>query len=243
MDPCLASRRPPRIGAPLLDIVAGLLCAVGVLSAYVDRERTRSRSARPNLAAPGRPGCDVYDGVQATWRLNPAPPALRQPQSTVRPVRRVSGGRRPDHPGRRPAMRRSGGGCARCSGWSTWLRTRASRPTAVGSPAGAHRPDRDSSPGGRVRNGHQRFALRRDGPINTIEALADPQVGTLDLVDRVPHPNDGTVNVIGVPITVSEMPTGHAADLGPWRAPARCCWGWACRSQIHALVTEGVVKA
>ena len=243
------TRRDRRPADPHWGTVARHRCGLALRSRRPQRLRRsradRSRSARPNLAARSRPGCDVYDGVPATWLANPRP----APAATVHCSPRTARFRRPtarsswsapgneeiwrlcsvlglEHLAADPRFASNSSRVANHAALTVQIETaRPADASGMGISASRRRPTVDRSThcrgAGRPTGGYARPG--RSGP------ASERRDGERDR--RADH-------------VVLRCPQDTLADLRAMAStPARCCWGWATGSQIHALVTEGVVKA
>ena len=216
----LPGQGPVRVGIPVADLTAGLFCALGILTALLERERLRRRPMGFDLAATGAdfharlPGLALPDGRRSAQ-------AGRQQSSDLDPDRRVQ------DQGRLPLNLAVTGGPI----WDRFC-------NAIGHPEWLTTPDYKTS---KLRS-QNRDALNAEidkatatktnaewveifnkagvpcGPIYSIDQVfADPQVKHLGIAQESARSDGSRLGLVGQPFTLSRTRSKIAArppDLG-----------------------------
>lgn len=239
---------PVKCGPPLTDIGAGMLAAVGILAALVERARTgRGRLVETSLYEAGIVFTYWQSAIALATGTAPGPLGSAHPLSAPYEAFPTADGRWIVVGGANQA---------------NWKRLCA----ILGAPELAEDPRFATNARRMVHLGELRAILsdlfrRREaahwlarldeagvpaGPVNDIvEMLADPQTRARDMVVEVEHASLGRVRALGCPIKVEGAPTG------PRKGPPRlgedtvaileaCGFG---PGEIEALFAEGAVAA
>ncbi|RAI03782.1 formyl-CoA transferase [Acuticoccus sediminis] len=210
----LKGQGPVRVGIPIADLTAGMYCAMGILMALLDRERTGvGQWVHTSLL---QAQVAMLDFQAARWLIDGV----------------VPGQAGNDHPTATPMgvyPTRDGAINIAASGTRMWREfcDIISRPELFDDPRYAtpkarlkHRPELNALIGeitGNMATADLRAALEEKsipcGPIYTIdEVFADPQVQHLNMVGEVEHPARGAQKVLAQPIVMSQSePVLHSA--------------------------------
>jgi crotonobetainyl-CoA:carnitine CoA-transferase CaiB-like acyl-CoA transferase len=219
----LPGQGPVRVGVPIADLTAGIFCAMGIMMALIDRERTgQGQWVRSSLL---QAQVAMLDFQAARWLMDgivPEQAGNNHPTAVPMGVYPTSDG----------SMNIA------VTGNRMWRDFCAviDRPALFDDPnyvtARLRLKNRDMLNAllfeiTRTRTGADLTeALIATGipcgPINSIDAVfADPQVQELELVCEIEHPTRGTQKVLGQPITMSgTKPSMHSAtpDAGQHNA-------------------------
>lgn len=201
-------RGPMRSGAAIADVAAGLLAALGIFTALVEREQSgRGQWVQSNLL---QAGIHLMDFQAARYTMSgEVPPQVGN-----------------DHPTSMPTSAyrtRDGFINVAASGTIMWRRLcdAIGRPELVGDPRFAeaagratHRADLAESINAALaeKTSSEWVALLNEagvpcGPIHSVDAVfADPQVAHLRVATPVEHPRLGEVTILNQPITLSRTP-------------------------------------
>ena len=122
----LPGQGPVRVGIPIADLTAGLLCATGILVALLEREQIRQGPVRRDLAAAG---ADLHARLPGLALPGEGRGRASRPATTIRPASRPACSRpRTATSTSRPPARRSGSAPARRSASPRWRRAPNTRP-------------------------------------------------------------------------------------------------------------------
>ncbi|MGE3065238.1 MAG: CaiB/BaiF CoA transferase family protein [Hyphomicrobiaceae bacterium] len=200
---------PMRAGIPVADLTAGLFCALGILTALLERDETgKGQCVETSLL---QAQIFMLDFQASRW-LN------------AHEVPRQAGN---NHPTSIPTgvFRTSDGYInIAASGQAIWQRlcqaldadALAERPEfATAAARSKNRDALNAELEGRLKGRTSAAWVERlnaagvpCGPINAIdEVFADPQVAHLGVVQSLPRPDGSTLNVVGQPVTLSRTPS------------------------------------
>ncbi len=238
-------RPPVKVGAPVTDITAGLLLAMGVLAAYSHRLKTgRGQMVDTSLLEAGI--TQTYWQSAICFATGVAPPAMGSAHPLSAPYQ---------------AVRTRDGyinlGAANDRNWERLV-------AAIGADDLAHDPrflenaDRMDNLDALIEELESVF-IRRDsadwlavleaagvpaGPILDIgEMHADPQVRARDMVVETDHPAAGRVETIGLPVKFGDTPGQVAAPaplFGQHTADVLAEHGYS-KAEIARLAADGAV--
>ena len=201
---------PVKVGAPVLDVGAGISCAFGLLAAHLERLRTGvGRQVSSSLMEFALTSLGHAGGEHV--RLRRGRRAARNALADVRPVRRLPHGRRMDRargrglggpvdpllqgPGRRRAPRRP---AVRGQRVPRAAPRRADRRVRAGARASAERALAASCSRPR--------ACRPRRCATSTQVFADAQTAALGAVQTLHHPDAGDYRVVGVPVRFDRAP-------------------------------------
>ena len=207
-----------RVGAPVLDILAGALCATGILAAYIERGRTGTGGLVETSLL--QAAMAAMSTLAAGYLASNVPPLRSGNHSSLFAPYGVFHAADGDMilagAGKEELWRRL---CAELGldHLADDERFSSNRARIKHRDELAHEIDRALS---RRKRGEWAERLRSNGvpgtPINTLaEALAEPQTQALGLLEQLPHPEGGDVRVVSSALAVSGEPLGHAG--GPPR--------------------------
>jgi crotonobetainyl-CoA:carnitine CoA-transferase CaiB-like acyl-CoA transferase len=238
---------PTRVGAPVLDILAGAICAAGILAAYIERERTgqghlvETSLLQAALTAMSTLAAGYLAGGSAPRRSGNHSP-LFAPYGAFQAAdgAMILAGAGNDDLWRRLCEQL---GLARLVDDQRF----ATNPSRVENRA-ALAAEIEAALASKTR-GEWNERLRSSGvpgaPINSLaEALAEPQTEALGLIDRLPHPESGTVEVVSPALVLSGQPLGHAggpARLGAHTRELLMQFGYS-DAEIATLAQDHVVR-
>ena len=240
-------RPPVKVGAPVTDITAGILAALGVVAAYVNRLQTgRGQRVDTSLFEAGIVHTYWQSAIALATGVAPGPMGSAHPLNA--PYQ---------------AVRTSDGwlnlGAANDANWERMLaviegESLAEDPRfADNAQRMAHRAELIAALEERFRQRPTADWLTRleaagvpAGPVLTVlEMHQDPQALARDMVVEVDHAKAGPVKTLGLPIKLSETPGGvtRAAPLyGQHSREVLAEYGYGA-AEIEALIAEGAVVA
>jgi crotonobetainyl-CoA:carnitine CoA-transferase CaiB-like acyl-CoA transferase len=201
-------RPPVKVGAPVCDIVAGFLLAMGIVAAYTHRLKTgEGQMVDISLLEAGV--ATTYWQSAIAFATGEAPAAMGSAHPLNAPYQ---------------AVRTKDGfiniGSANDRNWARLLDV-LHRPELGDDPRFAQNAGRMANREALIEELEQSFAARTSadwldaleaggvpaGPIlDVVEMHADPQVQARDMVVELDHPNAGATRAIGLPVKFSETP-------------------------------------
>ena len=176
----LPGQGPVRVGIPIADLCAGLFCALGIMVALLEREKSKQGPAHLDLAAAG---ADFHARFPGRALAGERRSRRSRPATIIRPPSRPASSRPPTATSTSPRpARRSGSACCKALGAPKMMdearitptRAAARRTATRSTPKSTATPTSAPAPNGSSRS--TRPACRA-GPIYSIDQMfADPQV-------------------------------------------------------------------